>query len=122
MSLRRSEIMKKRIARRTRRHHHGDEYLLNISLRQTRHRMRIIKLQPAVKGEEVEYKIARGNKNNQFEIVKEHGIWALHFRSRLKKPGQFRLVIHGRPKNGIAAENEVWERPLTFRVHLVVTE
>lgn len=46
---RRHEIMKRRFVRSAKRHHHGEEYILKISLRQTRHRMRIIKLQPAVK-------------------------------------------------------------------------
>lgn len=70
----------------------------------------------------MEYTIVRGNKNNHFEIVKEQEIWALHFRNRLKRAGEFRIVIHGRPVNGITAENEIWEKPLTFRVHLVVTQ
>ncbi|XP_003250904.3 fibrillin-2 [Apis mellifera] len=120
---RRREIMKRRFVRSAKRHHHGEEYILKISLRQTRHRMRIIKLQPAVKDENMEYTIIKGNDDNHFEIVNEHGmISALHFRNRLKEPGQFRLMIHGRPRNGISEENEVWERPLTFRVHLIVTE
>lgn len=72
--------------------------------------------------EDMEYTIVRGNKHEHFEIAKDHGIWALHFRSRLKKPGEFRVVIHGRPRNGITAENEIWEKPLTFRIHLIVTE
>lgn len=72
--------------------------------------------------EDMEYTIVRGNKHENFEIAKDHGIWALHFRSRLKKPGEFRVVIHGRPRNGITAENEIWEKPLTFRIHLIVTE
>lgn len=72
--------------------------------------------------ENMEYTIIKGNDDNHFEIVNEHGISALHFRNRLKEPGQFRLMIHGRPRNGISEENEVWERPLTFRVHLIVTE
>lgn len=37
-------------SRRVRRHHHGDDVLeIKISLKQTKHKMRIIKLQPAVK-------------------------------------------------------------------------
>lgn len=34
---------------RARRHHRGEELALNVHLPQTRHRMRIVKLQPAVK-------------------------------------------------------------------------
>lgn len=49
LSARRNEIIKRRFARSAKRHHHGEEHVLKISLRQTRHRMRIIKLQPAVK-------------------------------------------------------------------------
>lgn len=72
--------------------------------------------------EDMEYRIARGNDDDYFEIRNEYGIWALHFRSRLKEPGQFRLVIHGRSRNGTTEEYEVWERPLTFKVHVIVTE
>lgn len=122
MQSKRNELIKRRVTRKARRHHHGEEHVLKISLSQTKHRMRIIKLQPALKEEEMEYTIVKGNKTEQFEIAEDHGIWALHFRSRLKKPGQFHIVVHGHPRNGITAENEVWEKPLTFRVHLIVTE
>lgn len=72
-------------------------------------------------GEDVDYTIARGNNGGHFEIVKEHGVSALHFRHRLKKPGEFHLVIHGRLKNAIATRTE-WEKPLTFTIRLIVTE
>lgn len=68
------------------------------------------------------YTIAHGDKENHFEIVKEYGVWALHFRNRLKEPGHFRLAIHGRSRDNATEENEVWQRPLTFKVHLIVTE
>lgn len=45
----RDELIKIRVARKARRHHHGEEHVMKISLRQTKHRMRIIKLQPAIK-------------------------------------------------------------------------
>lgn len=47
-------LMKKR-SRKVKRHHHGEEHVLKISLQQTKHRMRIIKLQPAVKVSAVIY-------------------------------------------------------------------
>lgn len=72
-------------------------------------------------GEDVNYTITRGNSDGHFEIVREHGVSALHFRHRLKNPGEFRLVIHGRPKNTTAMRTE-WEKPLTFKVRLIVTE
>ena len=49
LAARRNEMTKRRFVRSARRHHHGEEHVLKISLRQTRHRMRIVKLQPAVK-------------------------------------------------------------------------
>lgn len=71
--------------------------------------------------EEVDYIIARGNNEGHFEIIREHGFSALHFRHRLKTPGEFRLVVHGRPKNATGTRTE-WEKPLTFTVRLIVTE
>lgn len=71
--------------------------------------------------EDVDYIITRGNSGGHFEIVRERGISALHFRHRLKNPGEFRLVIHGRPKNTTTTKPE-WEKPLTFTIHLIVTE
>lgn len=71
----------------------------------------------------MEYTIVKGNKANHFEMAKDKGgIWALHFRHQLRKMGEFRVVIHGKPVNGITMENEIWEKPLTFRVHIVVVE
>lgn len=69
----------------------------------------------------MDYKIVRGNNDGHFEIIRERGISALHFRHRLKSPSEFRIVIHGRPKNETTA-SKGWEKPLTFRVHLIVVE
>lgn len=63
-----------------------------------------------------EYRIAKGNEQNQFEMVKKHGVWALHFRKRLKHPGDFQLEIDGGPVDKL--ENDTWEKPLTLRVRL----
>lgn len=71
--------------------------------------------------EDMNYSIARGNNDGHFEIVREHGVSALHFRRRLKNPGEFHIVIHGRPVNATATRTG-WEKPLTFIVHLVVVE
>lgn len=43
--LKRSPLKPKRI----RRHHHGEELKLIINMKQTKHRIRIVKLQPSVK-------------------------------------------------------------------------
>lgn len=119
---RRNRITKKRRnSERPKRHHHGMEHVLKINLRQTRHRTRIIKLQSAIKGEEMNYIIARGNDDGHFEIVRDRGVSALHFRHRLKNPGEFDIVIHGRPENTTAMRTE-WEKPLTLTVHLIVVE
>ncbi|XP_046415905.1 fibrillin-2-like isoform X1 [Neodiprion fabricii] len=120
--IRTSKSLSRKRSRKVKRHHHGEEHVLKISLQQTKHRMRIIKLQPAVKHKDIEYTVTRGNDKNQFEIVKRHGVWALHFRKRMKSAGHFLVEIHGRPANGSIGENEIWEKPLTFRVHLIVTK
>lgn len=122
MKQKRNDLIKRRTKRKAKRHHHGEEKILKISLRQTRHRTRIIKLQSALKDKAVEYTIAKGEKDDRFEIVKNGDITELHFRSRVKEPDEFHLVIHGKPKNGIATELESWERPLTLRIHLIVVE
>lgn len=67
------------------------------------------------------YTIVKGNDENKFELANKHGVWALHFKRRLKKPGQFDLVIHGKPSEGDGASDK-YEKPLTLRVKLVVTE
>lgn len=72
----------------------------------------------------MEYTIAQGNETNKFELIKKNGVWALHFRRRLKQQGAFDIIIHGRPTNTSSAkiQNETYEKPLTLRVRLVVTE
>lgn len=69
----------------------------------------------------MEYMIVKGNENGKFELIKRHGVWALHFKRRLKHPGAFDLLIHGRP---VKSDNEdnLYEKPLTLRVRLLVTE
>lgn len=66
-----------------------------------------------------DYRIVKGNEQNQFEMVKKHGVWALHFRRRLKQPGGFELEIDGHPVEKL--ENDTWEKPLTLRVHINAT-
>lgn len=71
------------------------------------------------------YTIAKGNEERKFELIKKHDIWALHFRRRLRETGAFDLIIHGRPDtsfNKHAADNDIYEKPLTLRVRIVVTE
>lgn len=70
------------------------------------------------------YTIVKGNENKKFELVKKHGVWALHFKRRVKQAGAFDIVIHGRPENStsLSQDNEVYEKPLTLRVRIVVEE
>lgn len=73
----------------------------------------------------VEYTIVKGNEQNKFELIKKHGVWALHFKRRLREPDNFELIIYGRPANEEARidfENDIYEKPLTLRVRLNVTE
>lgn len=70
----------------------------------------------------MEYTIAKGNENNKFELTKKHGVWALHFKRRLKQEGAFDIVIHGRPTDANAVENEIWDKPLTLTIRLIVNE
>lgn len=69
------------------------------------------------------YTIVKGNEQKKFELVNKHGVWALHFRRRLKKPGHFELILHGtpaaQPQNESATQ---YEKPLTLKVRLEVTE
>lgn len=67
-----------------------------------------------------EYIISKGNDGGHFEMVKKHGIWALHFRRRLKHPGTFDLEIDSHPVG--YARNDIWEKPLSLRVRIIVTQ
>ncbi|KAG8223124.1 hypothetical protein J437_LFUL000545 [Ladona fulva] len=128
------KVRKREAHRRHKKHHHGDEHiLLKISLSQTKHRMRIVTLLPAVNHRrgDFHYVITHGNEKGLFEMVKKHGVWALHFRQRLKHPGTFDLEIEGRMKHhgeknsdvvsSWEEKNSVWEKPLELRIRLVVT-
>lgn len=68
------------------------------------------------------YTIVKGNESKKFELIKKHDIWALHFKRRLKQSGVFELVIHGRPENSTTNPNELYEKPLTLRVRIIVEE
>lgn len=71
------------------------------------------------------YVIVKGNEENKLELIKQHAVWALHFRRRLKHPSVFDVVIHGKPAdayNKTNIENEVYEKPLTLRIKIIVTE
>ncbi|XP_066993764.2 fibrillin-2 [Anabrus simplex] len=115
-NLRKRSLHKKRKVR----HHHDEQQLvLKVDLSQTKHRMRIIKLQPAIKND-FEYIISHGNKEGIFEMVKKHGIWALHFKRRLKHPGLFDLEIDSHPAKFM--KNDIWEKPLSLRVRIIVTQ
>jgi hypothetical protein len=64
--------------------------------------------------------ISRGNENGQFEMVKKHGVWALHFKRRLKHPKTYDLIIDSDPINFVS--NDIWEKPLSLRLRLVVMQ
>lgn len=66
--------------------------------------------------------IVKGNENNKFELKKSHGVWALHFRRRLKHPEVFDLMIHGRPIDTSSDDEEKYEKPLTLSVRITVVE
>lgn len=70
------------------------------------------------------YKIVSGNDDKRLELVKQNGVWALHFRRRLKSPEVFDLVIHGTSiKNSQSEmENSTYEKSLILRIKLVVIE
>lgn len=70
----------------------------------------------------MEYTIVKGNEQNKFELINKHGVWALHFKRRLKQPGTFDLIIHGHGIDSGIRENLVYEKPLTLKVKLVVVE
>lgn len=64
------------------------------------------------------YVIKHGNENGVFELVRKHGVWALHFKHRLKTPGTFLVEMEGRPK--LVQKNRDWEKPLTLRLKIIV--
>lgn len=70
------------------------------------------------------YDIIRGNEKKKFALVQKHGIWILHFKRRLKKPGVFDLYIHGEPKEfeetNKITEVATFEQPLNLHLRLVV--
>lgn len=68
------------------------------------------------------YTIVEGNEHRKFELIKKHGVWALHFKRRLKKADTFNLVIHGRPENVSSSENDVYGKPLTLRIRIIVVD
>ncbi|CAH0559244.1 unnamed protein product [Brassicogethes aeneus] len=107
---------------RNRRHHETEYVEIKIALAQTKHRLRIIKIQPSVKREML-YNIVKGNETNKFELKKNHGVWALHFKRRLKKPETFDLLIHGKPVDKhVSEEKDLYEKPLTLSVRISVVE
>ncbi|XP_014244418.1 fibrillin-2-like [Cimex lectularius] len=92
--------------------------VVTINLSQTKHRMKIIKLIPAVEND-FEYEITQGNEKGTFDLVNKHGVWALHFKKRLKQPTTFYLEITGKPRNSIPLENT--EQPLVLHIRLIVS-
>jgi len=112
-------------ASRNKRHHHDDisrlEYksksykVLTVSLSQTKHKKRIMKLLPAVKTG-YEYSIIHGNQKNKFHLEKKNGVWVLYFKKRVKSPKIFHLEIRGEP------EDKTTNTILILHIKLVVKE
>lgn len=71
---------------------------------------------------DMDYKIVQGNESNKFQLIKKYGVWALHFKRRLKHPDAFDLTIHGRPTDSQDYINDVYEKPLALRLKLNVLE
>ncbi|KAK8737315.1 hypothetical protein OTU49_004436 [Cherax quadricarinatus] len=73
--------------------------ILKVSLDQTKHRMRLLKLKPAITylQNNVKYEIVKGNENEVFEMRSHHGTTSLHFRRRLRQPATYDIEITGRP-------------------------
>jgi len=98
--------------------------LMQVPLDQTKHRMRIIQLQPALRSlkNHVEYEIVKGNEADRFEIVNKRGVWSLHFRRRLKEPAHFKLEIRGVADNGLFDDDPIASDEsldLNVRIHVV---
>lgn len=70
------------------------------------------------------YTIASGNEDNRFELGKQHGVWALHFRKRIKQPSTFNVILHGRTADATVknSENETYEKPLILGLRIIVIE
>lgn len=68
------------------------------------------------------YKIVGGNEDKRLELLKQNGVWVLHFRRRLKAPDVFYLIIHGKTVKNDQLENSTYEKPLILRIKLIVTE
>lgn len=77
----------------------NDTINLKVPLGLTRHRKRIIRLQPALNylQNNLVYSIAKGNDDSLFKITTKNGVTSLHFSHRIKHPGIFNLEIVGNP-------------------------
>lgn len=86
-----------------------------ISLAQTKHRRRIIKLQPALNylQNNIVYNITKGNEDHLFKMSTRNGVSSLHFTHRIKHPGLFILEIVGRPLRLIGENLEIVNDSLT---------
>lgn len=68
--------------------------------------------------DDFQYVIKHGNEEGLFELIRKYGVWALHFRHRLKTPQTFHLEVEGRPN--ISQHNRDWEKPLVLRLKIIV--
>nr|XP_024214767.1 fibrillin-2 [Halyomorpha halys] len=92
--------------------------VLRLTKLQTRHRKRILEIQPTVKGNYI-YKILRGNERGHFELEKHSRAWALHFKKRHNNASVFNLEIVGLPISPKLPSPPVTQ-PIVLRVRIVV--
>ena len=80
---------------------------LKVTPKQTRHHLRIAKLQPSRNDltHSIDYKIIRDPSNN-LDIKREAGIWGLYFKRRMQKPSKFSARIVGKLQKGPSANHQ----------------
>nr|XP_027238815.1 fibrillin-1-like [Penaeus vannamei] len=95
--------------------------VLKVSLKQTKHRMQLIKLKPALTylQNNVKYEIVKGNENKVFDMKSRHGTTSLHFHRRLHRPETFDLEISGHPLDYNNLEDT--NNDLDVNIRIIVT-
>ncbi|KAK7080991.1 hypothetical protein SK128_028352 [Halocaridina rubra] len=96
--------------------------LLRVSLEQTKHRKRILKLKPAIiyLQNNFDYKILHGNEDKTFAMRTHHGTATLHFQKRLHKPATFDLEVIGRPLDYSNLSDQA-QNDLDINLRIIVT-
>lgn len=97
--------------------------VLKVSLDQTRHRTRLIKLKPAITylQNNVKYEIVQGNDDGIFEMRSHnHGTASLHFKHHLHQPATYDIEIVGRPLD-YSNINDGAHSDLDMNLRIIVT-